>query len=141
MSWPAPDVIAGSLVPPLRRTFRPSDLVAYAGATWDWHRLHYDAAYAAARGMPGPVVDGQVLGALLVEALQDWLGPRAFVRKLGFRLRSPVIAGETVRCEGTVDSREDGLVRCSLRVVVVDEDGREARVAADGATAEVAARP
>ena len=78
-------------------------MVAYAGATWDWHRLHYDPEFVAAARLPAPVVDGQVFGALLVELLQDWLGPRCFVHELHFRFKNLVFAGETVRCEGTRD--------------------------------------
>ena len=50
-------------------------MVAYAGSTWDWHKLHYDTDYLAAKRVPAPVVDGQVFGALLAEQLLDWLGP------------------------------------------------------------------
>jgi hydroxyacyl-ACP dehydratase HTD2-like protein with hotdog domain len=116
-------------------------MVAYSGATWDWHRLHYDAGYVAARGLPGAVVDGQVLGALLVEQVQDWLGPLAFVHGLRFRLRAAVIAGETVRCEGAVTAVAecDGgwEVTTDQRVVV---EGEPERVAVAPAGCEVLIR-
>jgi acyl dehydratase len=125
----------GQPVPPLERTLTPVRLVAYAGATWDWHRLHYDPAYAAAQGLPAPVVDGQMLGALLAETVLDWLGPRAFLRRLSFRLRGMVFAGDTVRCEGEVTAvwteAGRGAVRLALRVRVGD------RLVVDPAAAEV----
>lgn len=108
----------GAAVPPLERTIALPDMVAYAAATWDWHRMHYDADWAAQAGLPAPVVDGQVLGALLAEHVQDWLGPRAFVTHLSFRLRSMVFAGQTVRVEGEVTSVEEGHVRVAQRVLV-----------------------
>jgi acyl dehydratase len=92
----------GAPVPPLERTLDQVRMVAYAGATWDWHRLHYEPAYAAARNLRAPIVDGQMFGALLAEAILDWLGPRAFIRRMRFRLRGMVFAGDTVRCEGEV---------------------------------------
>ena len=46
----------GDVVPPLERTISITDMVAYAGATWDWHKLHYDPAYAASKELPGPIV-------------------------------------------------------------------------------------
>ena len=52
-----------------------ADMVAYAGSTWDWHRLHYDSAWLDAKGIPAPVVDGQMFGALIAQQLQDWFGP------------------------------------------------------------------
>lgn len=116
----------GDAVPALERTIELPDMVAYAGATWDWHRLHYDPEFAASRGMPAPVVDGQMLGALMAEHAMDHLGPGAFITKLGFRLRAPVVAGDTIRVEGEVTSAEEGSVTLSQRVLVGD------RVAADG---------
>ena len=136
---PAPTLTAGGLsvgrpVPPLERTLTVVTLAAYGGATWDWHRLHYDPEYARAHQLPGPVVDGQMFGALLAEALMDWLGPRAFIRRLGFRMKGMVFAGETVRCDGQVTAihpAEDHDVLAVAQRITVD-----GRVAAEG-TAEV----
>lgn len=132
------DLRVGDSIPPLERTLDLVRMVAYGGATWDWHRLHYDPAYAAERGIERPVVDGQMLGALLAEALIDWLGPRAFIRKLGFRLRAMVFAGDTVRCESEVTgvSEEDGraVVKFKQRVSVAD------RLVADGSAEAILPR-
>lgn len=122
----------GAVIPPLERRIELPDMVAYAGATWDWHRLHY-----APEGLPRPVVDGQVFGALLAEQLQDWLGPAARIRRLHFRFLSMVFAGETVRCTGRVVEEHDGVLVVEQQVEVVD-DGR---VAVDPAGATVARRP
>jgi acyl dehydratase len=117
----------GDAVPALERTLELHDLVAYGSATWDWHPMHYDRAWSDAAGLPAPVVDGQMLGALMAEQVLDWLGPRAFVERLSFRFKAMVYAGETVRCEGEVASVEDGArVRVLQKVLVED------RVAATG---------
>ena len=126
----AADLRVGTAMPALERKLDLVLLVAYGGATWDWHRLHYDPGYAAERGLRAPVADGQMFGALLAEALLDWLGPRAFVRKLNFRLRSMVAAGETVRCIGEVAgiaADRDGDIVSVTHRVCVDE-----RLVADG---------
>ena len=66
-------------IPPLERTLTQVRMVAYGGATWDWHRLHDEAAYTAARKIAGPIVDGQMFGALLAEALLiGWGRARSF---------------------------------------------------------------
>ena len=75
----------------------------YGAATWDWHRLHYDPGFADAMQLPGPVVDGQVYGAMFAKQALDWLGPKAFVRRLVFRMRSMAFAGDTLRLEGEGD--------------------------------------
>ncbi len=120
----------GQQMPPLERTLTVVSLAAYGGATWDWHRLHYDPEYTRARKLPGPIMDGQMSGALMAEALLDWLGPRAFIRRLGFRMKGMVFAGDTVRCEGEVTAitgeGAHDVVAVALRVTVGD------RLAADG---------
>jgi acyl dehydratase len=123
-------MIIGDALPALERTINQADMVAYAGATWDWHRLHYDTRFANERGLPEPVVDGQMLGALMAEQLLDHLGPGAFITNLGFRFKAMVFAGDTVRVEAEITGLEDGIVQATQRVVVGD------RVAAEG-TAEV----
>jgi acyl dehydratase len=118
----------------LERTIELPDMVAYAGATWDWHRLHYDSAWLAERGIERPVVDGQLFGALLAEMVLDWAGPGAELTALSFRFKGFVYAGETVRCTGRVTSEQDGVtaLECSVEVV-----GADARVAVAPAAAEV----
>ena len=61
-----------------------------------------------------------MFGALCAQAVVDWLGPRAFVTKLGYKMRSMVFAGDTVRFEGEVISVEaagDG------QIVTIDQRG------------------
>ncbi|WP_433382820.1 MaoC family dehydratase [Actinoplanes sp. CA-142083] len=110
---------------PLVRTIELPDMVAYAGATWDWHRLHYDSAYLAGRGLDRPVVDGQVFGAYLAIALRGWFGPEAVVTALSFRFKNLVFAGETIRCVGVPARMDAGIAEVDLRVEVVG-DGRVA---------------
>lgn len=130
-------VAVGDVVPPLERRFDRADLVAYAGATWDWHRLHHDEEYLAEKRLPAPVVDGQLLGALLAEQVQDWLGPSGTLTRLWFRFAGLVFAGETVRCEATVTAVDGDRVTVGARVVVAATGDRPERVAVTGAGAEV----
>lgn len=129
-------VAAGDAVPELVRRIELADMVAYAGATWDWHRMHYDPAFLEPRKLPAPVVDGQVFGALLAEQVQDWLGPSARLTRLRFRFKNLVFADETVRCTGTVTGADGGLLTIEQRVEVV-ADGRVA-VAPAGCEVRVA---
>jgi acyl dehydratase len=120
----------GDAAPPLEKTAGAADLVAYAGATWDWHRIHYDAEFVAAKQLPAPIVDGQIYGAWFVQLLQDWLGPQCFVRTLEFSFRNLMFAGETLRCEGTVTEVDDHQVTVDLTATILGSDGSADRVAA-----------
>lgn len=136
-----PSIAVGDVVPPLRRTIELTDMVAYAGSTWDWHKLHYDGEYLASKKLPAPVVDGQVFGAYLVEQLQDWLGTKAWVQALDFRFKNLVFAGETIECTATVTGVEtDGdrlIITVASEVGVV---GDKPRVAAGPCNATVIVR-
>lgn len=127
----------GDEIPQLERKIDLVNMVAYAGATWDWYKLHYDPEAVAASQLPGPVVDGQVFGALLVEQIQDWLGPQAFPHTLDFTFRNLVFAGETVRCEGVITEVTDEYLLLEQKVVVVNEQGEAVRTAAAPAHAKV----
>jgi acyl dehydratase len=126
------DLEPGQEVGVLERTITLVDMVAYAGATWDWYALHYDPAFVEAARVPGPVVDGQVFGALFAELLQDALGPQCFVRELSFTFRNLMFAGETLRCVGTVAEVGDGQVVVDLTGTILASTYGPERPAAPG---------
>lgn len=118
------DVRIGESLPPLSFETSSVALVAYAGATWDFHRLHHDAGYATARGLAGPVMDGQMIGALIARMLMAWAGPDAFVTRLGYRLRAPVHVGDRIVLTGTVGTSRleptHGFATIGVDVVIAD---------------------
>lgn len=127
--------VVGTPVPAIERRIDITDMVAYAGATWDWHRLHYDMDYIARTGFKAPIVDGQMLGAIMAECVQDWLGPDSRLAKLSFRFLTPVEAGTVIRCDGNTESVDSGVLTCSLTVHILDSNGSIVGTAASG-TAE-----
>lgn len=118
------DVSAGDELTPLRKEIDAAHMMAYGAATWDFIRMHYDADHAREMGFPGPFLDGQMMGAFLAQQVQDWAGPGAFLRKLGFRNRVMAYPGDSLVCLGVVtavyregDSGEGaGLAECNLWV-------------------------
>ncbi len=112
--------VVGTTLPPLLRSIALVDLVAYGAATWDWHRLHYDDDFAASSGMASPVVDGQMLGALLAEQVIRSLEPGAFIERLRFRNRSPVLVGETIELRATVNNVDHERIVIDHKIVVGD---------------------
>lgn len=126
------DLDVGTTLPPLVRTMDLVSMVAYAGATWDWHRMHYDREYVEATGFDAPVVDGQVFGAIMAEHLQDELGPTVRLATLAFRFRSMVFAGDTIRCDATCTALGDGVADFELTITATRPDGADERVAVTG---------
>jgi len=122
----AAGVSAGEKLPVLEKQFTAVDLVAYGAATWDWHRLHYDVEYARSRKLPGVLVDGQAFGALLARAALEWAGPRAFITKLSFRMKSMAFAGDTLRVEGSVSDVRGNVVVLAQRLLNKDRVTAEA---------------
>ena len=112
------DVQVGEQLPPLNKEINPARMMAYGAATWDFIRVHYDADYVRKLGFKAPFVDGQMLGGFLAQQVQDWAGPRAFLRKLGFRNRAMVYPEDSITCHGVVTGvHEDcgeALVECDL---------------------------
>ena len=119
------DVSVGEELTPLTKEIDLPRMMAYGAATWDFIRLHYDADYVREQGFPGPFVDGQMMGAFLAQHVQDWAGPGAFLRRLGFRNRVMAYPGDCLVCRGTVvalyregddpsTSSGPGLAECDL---------------------------
>ena len=131
------DVSVGEELPSLHKRIDLPRMMAYGAATWDFIRVHYDADHVRELGFPGPFVDGQMLGAFLAQHVQDWAGPGAFLRKLGFRNRVMVYPGDSLVCRGVVtglyregddpstsSGRGPGLAQCDLWI----ENQRSERV-------------
>ena len=118
------DINIGDALPPIEFTVSLTALVIYAGATWDFHRYHYDAAFVTDIGMPAPFMDGQMLGALFAKMLMNWGGRNAFVRRLSYRQRTPVYQGEKFVVNGNVTGKvRDGercLAQISLNAIKAD---------------------
>lgn len=100
--------------------------MAYGASTWDWHRMHYDTEDARARGLDGPVVDGQMFGALIARQVREWAGPRARFLELKFRNRGFVVVPSTVTLRANVAARSETAQgeRIEIATQVFDEAGR-----------------
>ena len=131
------NVKVGDQVPVLTKHCTLTSMIAYAGATWDWHRLHYDHEYLESKGLAAPVVDGQVFGAYVVQAIQDWLGDSAFISELDFRYAGLVFAEEHVQVSGEVTEVSGEGVSLSLKIDVVEASGAVLRPAVTPITAKV----
>ena len=97
-------VIPGQTLPTHGRTFTEVDLVSYGAATWDWHRLHYDLAYARKKQLRGTLIDGQAFGAVFAREAMQWAGPKAFITRMGLKMKSMAFAGDHLVVQGCVSA-------------------------------------
>lgn len=65
-------------------------LFRYSAATFNGHRIHYDADYCrGVEGYPGLVVHGPLIATLLLGFVENTLAPGNFVRSFRFRAKRP----------------------------------------------------
>ena len=65
-------------------------LFRYSAATFNGHRIHYDADYCrTVEGYPGLVVHGPLIATLLLGHIENTVAPGAFIRAFEFRALRP----------------------------------------------------
>lgn len=89
-------------------------LFRFSAVTWNPHRIHYDASYAATEGYPGPLVQSHLHGAFLFEAVRRGIPEGATILSFGWRNRAPAIPGAELTVTGAVESSIDGVVSLVL---------------------------
>ena len=130
------DVNVGDALRPLTKNIKLVNLVMYQGATWDFHRYHYDLEFVQGKGFDKPFLDGQMLGAYLGQLLTDWMGVEGSIKKLGFRFTSFVFPGDVLTCKGEVSdkTRDNGRGVVECRLWIENQDGKRVL---DGGAAQV----
>ncbi|MCU0564326.1 MAG: acyl dehydratase [Desulfobacterales bacterium] len=81
------------------RCFSEADTVRFGELTRDYNPVHHDDRFALAKGLPGRICHGLLIGALLTEigGQIGWLASG-----MSFRFLGPVSFDETVSCTLTV---------------------------------------
>ena len=112
------DITEGSEITPLVKHPTPRQLVMYAGASGDYHEIHYNKEFALSRGLPGIVVHGQLSCCFMGQLLTDWIGEKGVLKKLSCSYRGMNFPGEDLICQGKVVKKyvEDGehCLECSI---------------------------
>jgi hydroxyacyl-ACP dehydratase HTD2-like protein with hotdog domain len=98
------------------------DAVMYAAAMWEFQRLHFDHDWARREGLPGPIVQGPLLGNYLARAVTAAMPPGTELERLAWRNRAVVGVGEPLRVGGTL-APTDANGRRDVELWVVDGSG------------------
>lgn len=89
----------------LKFKFNFSNMILYAGSTWDWHKIHYDPEYLEEKSIPRPVVDGQVFGSLISKQLLTHFGKKSRIVFMDFKFKSMVFEGESIEINSEVNNK------------------------------------
>jgi hydroxyacyl-ACP dehydratase HTD2-like protein with hotdog domain len=99
------DVDIGGEIPPLGKTPGNLQLFMFSAATWNCHRIHFDADFAREHDkLPNVLTHRPLLGSFLCQLLTDWLGDNGRIVRLEWSNRGPAVPGDTLTCRGKVTS-------------------------------------
>ena len=119
---PYEELEVGMEIPSLRRgPMAPAHLMRWSAATENWHRIHYDAPYAAeVEKLPGLLVSGNWKQQTLVELMTEWLRPDGWLARIGFEFRKMNVVGETLTAWGRITGLREhggfGVVECEIGI-------------------------
>ena len=116
------DVAAGDELPPVVKRASRAQLFLYSAATWNPHRIHYDAEYARYEGHPDIIVHGPLQGAWLTQYVTDWMGPRGRLLAAGWQNRASALPDQDLTFRGRVTAVDGD--RVELEVWEEAPDGR-----------------
>ncbi|MEU0072893.1 acyl dehydratase [Streptomyces sp. NPDC006332] len=117
--------VGEQVCPPRAYAHSRLQLFRFSAVSWNAHRIHYDAAFAASEGHPDVVVQSTLHGETLSRYALEWAGPGASLTSVSWRNRATAVAGERLTWTATVAAAEpcDAGVRVKLDVSVLKEDG------------------
>jgi len=114
------DVLVGDEITPLIKQPTTRQLVMWAGASGDYNEVHYDKDFAQSKGLPGVIVQGQLVCSFLGQLMTDWIREQGVLRKLTCSYRGMNFPGEALNCKGRVSKKyveaEEHCVECSIWV-------------------------
>ena len=134
------DVDVGTEVTPLVKQPTKAQLVRWAGATNDFHPIHYDKDYAQSRGLPEVIVHGLLKFQFLIQMLTDWIGVDGTIQTIGCQYKGLDYPGDTLTCKGAVVNKlVDGGDHC-LECEIWIENQRGEKTTPGRATVAVPSR-
>jgi acyl dehydratase len=101
---PVDGVVAGELIPEIRRLVTREDIAAYAEASGDRNPLHLDDDVARSVGFPGVIAHGMFTMGHMAAAVVAWTPAASSFLSVSAQFRAPVFPGDTITAGGRVRS-------------------------------------
>ncbi|MGP4043827.1 acyl dehydratase [Streptomyces sp. 2A115] len=113
--------VVGEVCPSRQYAHSRVQLFRFSAVSWNSHRIHYDAEFAASEGFPGVVVQSTLHGETLTRYALAWAGPNARLVSVSWRNHATAVADEPLTWTATVRAVQGPSV--SLDVAVLKSDG------------------
>lgn len=78
------------------------DVVMFAGAMWEFQRLHFDHDWAGQEGLERAIIQGPLLGNYLTRTVDEQLGGAYGLDQITWRNLATVNVDELLTCGGTL---------------------------------------
>lgn len=113
----------GERLPTLRVPVTATTVVSGAAASRDWQPQHHDHRWAVERaGAVDVFLNTPTQAGWIERYLTDWSGPRGRLGRLTFRMRRPVVPGDELVFDATVEGvGDDGWVDLAVTLAVDGE--------------------
>lgn len=86
-----------------KKTVTTVHLMRWCAATENFHRIHFDQAFAVDHDvLPGVLINGSFMQQMLSQLLKDGFGPESWTWRLKFRTLKMCLTGESLRAVGEV---------------------------------------
>jgi acyl dehydratase len=114
------DVRPGDELPVLEVSVSAVQAFFFSAATYNGHRIHYDANWATqVEGYPDIIIQGPLQVALLARTITDWIGADGRLLEYSVQNRGSAYIGDGLRFGGTVTASRyadgAGLVTLAVR--------------------------
>ncbi|MCP4184150.1 MAG: dehydratase [Hyphomicrobiales bacterium] len=111
-----PDLVKG----PISRT----QLALFAGASGDHNPIHLDEKEAKAGGLPGVIVHGMLMMAILGQMLTNWVS-QSQIKAFSNRFAAMAVPGDVITCSGKVVAKreENGVRLVDLEIIAKNQNG------------------
>ncbi len=103
------DITVGQTIPEIvKGPMTNSHVMRWSAAIENWHRIHYDKAYAVEHDhLPDVMVNGSWKQHVLMQLLKDWSEPDGWAWKVNFQFRDMDIPGDVITAWGRVTKKTE----------------------------------
>ena len=123
------DVHVGTEIPAVQKgPMTVSHIMRWSASMENWHRIHYDKAYAVEHDkLQDVVVNGSWKQHVLMQLLKDWAGLQGWAWKVAFQYRDMDFPGDLITAWGKVTKKyeQKGLGHVELEIGLKNSRGVE----------------